>query len=79
MSQGYKDVLIRAQLEEKWSTIIGEKLAKTCIIEDYEGGNLIISTTSSPLRNELQFLAKDIMENIKKQGKFSAVKRIIFR
>lgn len=75
---GYQDQGLEAMIRYKWTSIMGQKASQETECTSVRDGVVYIRVNSSSWRNEIYFLKKAIIRNIKKNIKHSEVKDIIF-
>ena len=64
---------------DKWSSIVGDHIAKVTTPQRMDSGKLLVHVTRSTWRNELVFMKKEIISKINKAMNQEIVKDIIFR
>jgi predicted nucleic acid-binding Zn ribbon protein len=76
---GIDKQLQAASVLEYWAEVVGEGAAKSCTIQKFEYGKLIVHCTAPVWRTELQLRKADIIARLNERAGADVVKEMVFR
>jgi hypothetical protein len=77
-ANGYLAICREGQVLEKWSEIVGARLAEVSECTNVENGILYVRVPSAPWRQEMSFFKEKILSQIHAQTKCRTIKDIVF-
>jgi predicted nucleic acid-binding Zn ribbon protein len=75
---GYHALSLEAEIIRKWPCMVGERIAQVTTCNGIRDDVLCVRVASSAWRQELSFLKKQILENVRKNVAGSNLKEIQF-
>lgn len=76
--RGYLSPVREWGVVSKWPKIVGAKLASVTECSRVENGVLYVRVSSSPWRQEMSFMKRHILENIRKVTPCTTINDIVF-
>ncbi|MBD3390388.1 MAG: DUF721 domain-containing protein [Chitinivibrionales bacterium] len=76
--RGYLSVCREGQIRERWTQIVGERVAAVSECRGVENGILYVRVPSAAWRQEISFLKQRILSRIRTETQCRTVKDIVF-
>ncbi len=76
--RGYLTACKEAEVIQKWPEIVGERLVDVCKCTDVRDGIVYVRVPSAAWRQEVSYLKKQIMNQIKRICRCKTIRDIVF-